>query len=291
MVFVRDVPSDDDDDDDDNVRRRKAKKLKQIRRQPLGDIINFGINLENKHAGTESTPSDDIGLLSKELTTKHVQAASSKKKLVGAQSTTVLHKTLSIKKNEIFQLKAIISQLKSTELRKNQEATALKETVAKIKEDYETLALDHATAIVDQKEEISQLKATCANVIATSKDKVSQLKATFANVITTSMDTNAILELRNKKKDEEAVVLNNKISQFEVEVSTLAEERDLLAVRLDGEVQGNECVVCRESRKACLFLPCRHMCVCEGCASLIQSNDRKCPLCRTVSEQVMRVFH
>ena len=41
----------------------------------------------------------------------------------------------------------IISQLKANMLRKDQEVTALKETVVKIKEDSETLALDHATAV------------------------------------------------------------------------------------------------------------------------------------------------
>ena len=78
-------------------------------------------------------------------------------------ATKLLHKELATKhirekghKNEIYQLKAIISQLKRTMLRKDHEATALKETVAKTREDQETLALDHANAKVI----ISHLKAT-----------------------------------------------------------------------------------------------------------------------------------
>jgi predicted RNase H-like nuclease (RuvC/YqgF family) len=111
-------------------------------------------------------------------------------------------------------------------------------------------------------------------------------------------DLHQKIEMLTSNYDKAAVVLNNiiasssvQISQLKVEVSTLAEEMDLLAMRLNEEDQGKECMVCSESRKECLFLPCRHMCVCKGCASLIKAKDCKCPLCRTVSEQVMRVFH
>ncbi|KAL3762561.1 hypothetical protein ACHAW5_007806 [Stephanodiscus triporus] len=160
-----------------------------------------------------------------EMATKHAHAASIKNKL-----------DLSIKKNEIYQLKAIIAQLKATMLRKDQEATALKETVAKIKEDYESVALDHATAAIALTR-LTEEAAELNNIIASSSVEISQYKATVTNVIATYEDTIAILRLENKKKTEEAAALNNiitsssvQISQFKLEVSTLAEERDLLTM-------------------------------------------------------------
>ena len=81
------------------------------------------------------------------------------------------------------------------------------------------------------------------------------------------------------------------ITQFKVQFSTLTEEKDHLAMKLDDEDQCKECVVCNESRKEYAFLPCGHMCVCEGCAASIQGQDRKCPLCRGVSTSIMKIFH
>jgi hypothetical protein len=54
------------------------------------------------------------------------------------------------------------------------------------------------------------------------------------------------------------------------------------------------CVVCMSTKKTHILVPCGHMCVCEGCAASIQSGnreDRKCPICRTVSVQIIKVFY
>jgi hypothetical protein len=80
------------------------------------------------------------------------------------------------------------------------------------------------------------------------------------------------------------------ITQFKVQFSTLMEEKDQLAMTLDDEDQC-KCVVCKESRKEYAFLPCGHMCVCEGCAASIQGQDCTCPLCRGVSTSIMKIFH
>jgi hypothetical protein len=64
----------------------------------------------------------------------------------------------------------------------------------------------------------------------------------------------------------------------------------------DGECGGgasreNECVVCMEETRSCLFLPCRHMCVCRACADLIMASaTANCPKCRTKVENIIDVF-
>ena len=75
------------------------------------------------------------------------------------------------------------------------------------------------------------------------------------------------------------------ITQFKVQFSTLTEEKDQLAMKLDDEDQCKECVVCKELRKEYAFLPCGHMCVCKGCAASIQGQDRTCPLCQHVDHE------
>lgn len=54
------------------------------------------------------------------------------------------------------------------------------------------------------------------------------------------------------------------------------------------------CVVCLESLKSMLILPCRHACLCRPCAVEIINhadvNQRICPLCRTLMHEVLHVF-
>ena len=49
-----------------------------------------------------------------------------------------------------------------------------------------------------------------------------------------------------------------------------------------------ECVVCLSSKRTHAFVPCGHMCVCDGCAVLIK--NRSCPICRMVSQQIIKIY-
>ena len=52
-----------------------------------------------------------------------------------------------------------------------------------------------------------------------------------------------------------------------------------------------ECVVCMEEGVSCVFLPCRHLCVCEKCAERIMASaPTACPKCRAMVEGVLQVF-
>eukprot|EP00759_Apiculatamorpha_spiralis_P057110 PhF_6_TR8452/c0_g1_i3/m.13185 len=54
------------------------------------------------------------------------------------------------------------------------------------------------------------------------------------------------------------------------------------------EDEGRLCVVCLSEPKDTTILPCRHMCLCQGCAVEIQSHSPKlCPLCRSPIQQVL----
>lgn len=47
-----------------------------------------------------------------------------------------------------------------------------------------------------------------------------------------------------------------------------------------------ECVVCKMNKKEFAFIECGHLCVCVNCVP----NDKKCPLCREVSQNIKRIF-
>ncbi|NWT98321.1 LRSM1 ligase, partial [Urocynchramus pylzowi] len=48
-----------------------------------------------------------------------------------------------------------------------------------------------------------------------------------------------------------------------------------------------ECVVCMEQEPQMIFLPCGHVCCCQGCCERLHS----CPLCRQDIAQRIRIFH
>lgn len=53
-----------------------------------------------------------------------------------------------------------------------------------------------------------------------------------------------------------------------------------------------ECVICLSEISDTTVLPCRHMCVCQECASFLLSQpplDRKCPVCRANVGSLMHI--
>jgi hypothetical protein len=64
------------------------------------------------------------------------------------------------------------------------------------------------------------------------------------------------------------------------------------------------CVVCLSKQKNMLFLPCKHLCTCSGCADRVMravgpggggdggggGGGAKCPICRTIVEHVLDVY-
>ena len=76
---------------------------------------------------------------------------------------------------------------------------------------------------------------------------------------------------------------------------TLAIEVRMKLAKLTQDKEEDCCVICMSTKKTHEFIPCGHMCLCEGCAALIERSDgenrKQCPICRTESVQIMKVFH
>jgi hypothetical protein len=60
-----------------------------------------------------------------------------------------------------------------------------------------------------------------------------------------------------------------------------------------GEREGEgsrECIVCLSEPRDTAVLPCRHMCLCNGCAELMRVQTNKCPICRAPVRNLLRVM-
>jgi hypothetical protein len=58
-----------------------------------------------------------------------------------------------------------------------------------------------------------------------------------------------------------------------------------------GEEQSRAlCAVCLTAQKESLFLPCKHLCACAGCAAHIMETSKLCPICRAPATSVLNVY-
>eukprot|EP01060_Flectonema_neradi_P006368 TRINITY_DN1429_c0_g1_i1.p1 TRINITY_DN1429_c0_g1~~TRINITY_DN1429_c0_g1_i1.p1 ORF type:complete len:171 (+),score=29.15 TRINITY_DN1429_c0_g1_i1:97-609(+) len=52
--------------------------------------------------------------------------------------------------------------------------------------------------------------------------------------------------------------------------------------------EDDACVICLTEAKDTLVMPCRHRCLCQGCASDLRNQTNKCPMCRTPIEGLLK---
>jgi E3 ubiquitin-protein ligase MGRN1 len=59
----------------------------------------------------------------------------------------------------------------------------------------------------------------------------------------------------------------------------------------EGAAKGEteECIVCLTNKKDTAVMPCRHMCLCASCASVMRTQNSKCPICRTKVKSLLQI--
>ncbi|XAR69081.1 hypothetical protein NMG60_11000544 [Bertholletia excelsa] len=57
----------------------------------------------------------------------------------------------------------------------------------------------------------------------------------------------------------------------------------------DGNDPGKECVICLSEPRDTTLLPCRHMCMCSGCAKVLRFQTNRCPICRQPFERLLEI--
>lgn len=60
------------------------------------------------------------------------------------------------------------------------------------------------------------------------------------------------------------------------------ENKSVERTKLDDDLEdsGSECVICMCETRDTLILPCRHLCLCNGCADNLRYQASNCPICR-----------
>lgn len=57
----------------------------------------------------------------------------------------------------------------------------------------------------------------------------------------------------------------------------------------DELVNDRECVICLTEPRDTAVLPCRHLCLCDGCAKIVRMSCNKCPVCRQKATMLLQI--
>ncbi|KAK7245139.1 hypothetical protein RIF29_39974 [Crotalaria pallida] len=58
---------------------------------------------------------------------------------------------------------------------------------------------------------------------------------------------------------------------------------------VDENDQGKDCVICLSEPRDTIVHPCRHMCMCNGCAKVLRFQTNRCPICRQPVERLLEI--
>jgi hypothetical protein len=106
---------------------------------------------------------------------------------------------------------------------------------------------------------------------------------------------NDISEIDLMEESEEILnSLLNRVDNFSVSIRSvkdkkLKERAEYLEKMKVESNQNTLCCVCHEAVRSILILPCRHLCICEKCVLIPELND-KCPICRAIISDTIRVY-
>jgi hypothetical protein len=50
-----------------------------------------------------------------------------------------------------------------------------------------------------------------------------------------------------------------------------------------------ECVICYTNAKDTVVMPCRHLCLCQGCSQIVRLQNNTCPICRSRVDAFLQI--
>jgi len=83
------------------------------------------------------------------------------------------------------------------------------------------------------------------------------------------------------------VVQKGSLPEIEVAIDRVTADLKKLE---DKKKELKRCVICLDSVKSAICLPCKHMAACDACMHTVETTSKKCPVCRAAIETVVYPF-
>lgn len=122
--------------------------------------------------------------------------------------------------------------------------------------------------------------ATSSSAAATSSSSASPDPSSYSSA-SSSSDANTKYEARVLRQK---LLVNGSV--YNVYDIFGVEADDPSAI--DSDIQAS-CVICMSEPRTTIVMPCRHMCLCEGCAESLKVQSVKCPICRGPVRGLLKV--
>ncbi|XP_065065763.1 probable E3 ubiquitin-protein ligase MGRN1 [Rhopilema esculentum] len=115
------------------------------------------------------------------------------------------------------------------------------------------------------------------------EDFPSQCEVTFATFEKNSDSTYSIKFLKQKIVADGVCYIIQEIYGIENKKEGSKDKDD------DLDENGTECVICMCDTRDTLILPCRHLCLCNGCANSLRYQASNCPICRSPFHALLQI--
>ncbi|XP_058094439.1 probable E3 ubiquitin-protein ligase LOG2 [Magnolia sinica] len=105
-----------------------------------------------------------------------------------------------------------------------------------------------------------------------------------------SQITQAVFEMKEKGEYQVRVVKQILwVEGMRYELQEIYGIGNTVSSNFDENDPGKECVICLSEPRDTTVLPCRHMCMCSGCAELLRFQTNRCPICRQPVERLLEI--
>lgn len=131
-------------------------------------------------------------------------------------------------------------------------------------------------------------------ILLKGKDSIGKAETYFTTYL--SLEKKESVQLQNELSNLQTQV-ELESNDYVIRVSKQILEKSGKRFDVLGEIYGNDntneqndsCVVCISDKPEIAILPCRHMCLCSACATILRQQSNKCPICRTQMETLVKI--
>ncbi|KAJ0084899.1 hypothetical protein Patl1_30710 [Pistacia atlantica] len=111
-----------------------------------------------------------------------------------------------------------------------------------------------------------------------------------ANPSGNSQITMAVFEKREKAEYQVRVIKQILwVNNVRYELQEIYGIGNTVSSEADESDSGKDCVICLSEPRDTTVLPCRHMCMCSGCAKVLQFQSNRCPICRQPVDRLLEI--